>query len=52
MIVADPISGAAVVEVLAPPGADPALYGVELLQVAVEDYAFNDPEDYGAPNGR
>ena len=32
---------------LAPPGTDPALYGVEFLQGAGDDYAFDDAEDYG-----
>ena len=48
VILAGPISGAAVVEILTPPGADATLYRVELLQVAVDDYALDDPEDYGA----
>ena len=39
VIVAGPISGSTVVEVAVPPGTDPALYGVELLQVAAADYA-------------
>ena len=52
VIVAGPISGAAVVEILTPPGADATLYRVELLQVAGEDYALDDPEDYGAALGR
>ncbi|WP_420636162.1 Calx-beta domain-containing protein [Candidatus Palauibacter sp.] len=52
VIVAGPISGAAVVEILTPPGADATLYRVELLQVAGEDYALDDPEDYRAALGR
>ena len=52
VIVAGPISGAAVVEILTPPGADRALYRVELLQVAGDDYALVDPEDYTVAIGR
>ena len=52
VIVAGPISGAAVVEILTPPGADRTLYRVELLQVAGDDYALGDPEDYTVALGR
>ena len=52
MTLAGPISGAAVVEVAVRPGAHPALYRVALLQVAADDDALDDAEDYGAAIGR